>query len=96
MDRWGDHRQRTGGFGAIEAVSILHGAVELKYLNNGFPRVEVECLRGMETEFKFLVRDTESPYVATGVSLTDAPETRHYRARYLQITPRPITRTCWW
>ena len=68
----------------LEATSVLNGAVELKFIKNGFTGVEIECQRGTEIEFKFLARDTEAPYVDNRASLSDGPETRRYRARYLQ------------
>ena len=68
----------------LEATSILNGAVEVTFLKNGYTGVEIECQRGTETTYSFLARDTEAPYVDTRASLTDGPETRHYRARYLK------------
>ena len=66
------------------STSVLNGAVEITFIKKGYTGVEIECQRGSETAYSFLARDTEAPYVDNRASLTDAPETRRYRARYLQ------------
>src|SRR5665647_146978 len=69
----------------LEARSVLNAEVELGFAKNGYTGVEIECRRGAEVDFKFLARDTEAPYLDNRASLLSAaPETRHYRARYLQ------------
>jgi len=71
----------------LEATSILNGEVEITFIKNGFTGVEIETQRGAETTYSFLARDTEAPYVDTRANLAvvgDGPETRRYRARYLQ------------
>ena len=67
----------------LEATSVINGAVEIQFIKNGFSGVEIECQRGTDVSFQFLARDTESPYVDTRASVTDGPETRRYRGRYL-------------
>src|SRR5665647_3405760 len=69
----------------LEARSVLNAEVELGFAKNGYTGVEIECRRGAEVDFKFLARNTEAPYLDNRASLLSAaPETRHYRARYLQ------------
>ena len=68
----------------LEATSVLNGSVEISFIKNGYTGVEIECQRSAETVYSFLARDTEAPYVDTRANLSDGPETRHYRARYLQ------------
>ncbi len=68
----------------LEAVSVLNGEVELKFIKNGFTGVEIESLRGEAAEYAFLARDTEAPYIDTRANVGTGPETRRYRARYLQ------------
>ena len=49
--------------------------------------MEIRTKRGTETEYTFLARDTESPYVDTRANLAaggNGPETRYYVAQYLQ------------
>jgi hypothetical protein len=68
----------------LQANSVLNAEVELSFIKNGFTGVEIECRRGAEVDFRFLARDTEAPYIDNRANLTSAPETRQYRARYLQ------------
>lgn len=67
----------------LEAVSVLHGEVELTFEKNGYTGVEIESQRGAETAWTFLARDTDAPYVDTRPNLGEGPETRRYRARHL-------------
>jgi hypothetical protein len=68
----------------LQARSVLHGEVELGFIKYGYTGVEIEGKRAGEAEFTFLARDTETPYLDNRANLSAAPETRHYRARYLQ------------
>jgi len=69
----------------LEATSVVNGEVELAFEKQGYDGVEIECQRGTETSYTFLARDTQAPYVDNRPSLTDAPETRRYRARFLKV-----------
>ena len=53
------------------------------FLKRDFTGIEISCRRGSESEFSFLARDTEEPYVDTRANLSAGPETRYYRAQFL-------------
>lgn len=84
----GRRQTRTTPEGGIRpdltATDVLNGEVTIAFAKNGHSGVEIRSRRGAETEFGFLARDTESPYVDTRPNLTSGPETRHYVAQYLQ------------
>jgi hypothetical protein len=67
----------------LRTISAIAGEVTIGFRKNGFTGVEISCRRGSETEFSFLARDTEEPYVDTRANLTAGPETRYYRAQFL-------------
>jgi hypothetical protein len=48
---------------------VLNGEVTIGFLKKGFTGVEIRTRRGTETEYSFLARDTESPYVDTRANL---------------------------
>ena len=68
----------------LETVSVVNGEVVLSFLKVGHTGVEIRSKRGAETEYTFLARDTEAPYVDTRPNLSPAPETRYYVAQFLR------------
>ena len=67
----------------LRAISVVAGEVTIGFRKRGFTGVEISSRRGSETEFSFLARDTEEPYVDTRANLSPGPETRYYRAQFL-------------
>jgi hypothetical protein len=62
---------------------VLNGEVTISFLKAGHTGVEIRSKRGAETEYSFLARDTEAPYVDTRANLTPGPETRYYVGQFL-------------
>jgi hypothetical protein len=63
---------------------VLNGEVTISFFKMGHTGVEIRSKRGAETEYTFLARDTEAPYVDTRANLSPAPETRYYVAQFLR------------
>ncbi|MEK6261835.1 MAG: hypothetical protein AABP62_24820 [Planctomycetota bacterium] len=67
----------------LKATAVMAGSVTLGFNKSTSSGVRIESQRGAETAFSFQAIDTSSPYVDTRPNLTAGPETRQYRAIYL-------------
>lgn len=68
----------------ITGKPLVNGQAQIDFTNPKGDGVNIYCRRGAETEFSFLARDTESPYVDTRVLLAAGkPEQREYKAVYV-------------
>jgi hypothetical protein len=69
----------------LTAATSVAG-VTLKFNKQGTDGVNIYTKRGAETEFKFLARDTQSPYVDTRDNLgATSAEERQYYAIYILV-----------
>lgn len=68
----------------VKALSKTGGIVVIEWVKNGFSGVLVESMRGAETDFSYLDKDTHSPFIDTRPPLVpNQPEIRRYRLIYL-------------
>jgi len=64
--------------------NVTPGIIELGFNKSVSDGVRIETRRAGETNWTFLAIDTESPYVDNRANLAAGPETREYRAQYLE------------
>lgn len=75
----------------LKARSETNYRVRLTFTMHRMPMIEIQSRRGSESEFVTMAFDTSSPYIDGREPLqAGRPETREYRARYVDRNDQPI------